>query len=282
MSFCLLVGTVLIAKGIARADSPKATASASLDKQIKALKQRVARLQQRVVTLSQQPGPQGAAGPSGDPACQGNGATDVMVDAGSVCIDRYEVSIWDAPTGGNQITGGLPCSENGQDCINMYARSVPGVAPRANITWFQAQQALANVGKRLPTNAEWQQAVAGTPDPGATPGAEDCNTSSAGAVATGSRDGCLSRHGANDMVGNLWEWTADWDQQALSCANWPAGFGGDVTCIGRATGDPGSGFPGALIRGGHFAQGAGAGPFAVSGAPVPSTLDASIGFRGAR
>src|SRR5256885_10575002 len=30
-------------------------------------------------------------------------------------------------------------------------------------TYFQAQQALANSGKRLPTNAEWQAAVAGTP-----------------------------------------------------------------------------------------------------------------------
>lgn len=49
------------------------------------------------------PGQQGAQGPTGSaPAYQGNGSADVMVSAGSVCIDRYEVSVWSSPTGGTQ------------------------------------------------------------------------------------------------------------------------------------------------------------------------------------
>src|SRR5438874_617328 len=76
-----------------------------------------------------------------------------------------------------------PCLANGNDCKGkIYARSVAGVTPSRSITWFQAQQALANSGKRLPTNAEWQQAAAGTPDPGASPGVQDCNTNSVGPV----------------------------------------------------------------------------------------------------
>ncbi len=61
------------------------------------------------------------------------------------------------------------CADNGQGCKAgtagaIYARSVPGVTPSRFITYFQAQQALANSGKRLPSNAEWQQAVVSTSD----------------------------------------------------------------------------------------------------------------------
>ena len=60
-----------------------------------------------------------------------------------------------------------PCADNGQNCADdIFAVSLAGVTPSARITWFQAQAACANAGKRLPTNAEWQVAVAGTPDPG--------------------------------------------------------------------------------------------------------------------
>jgi formylglycine-generating enzyme required for sulfatase activity len=231
-------------------------------------------------------GQQGTQGPAGSaPACAGNGSGDTMVAAGAVCIDKYEVSIWNSAEGGTQITGAIPCNVNGQDCTNIFARSVPGVTPRASITWFQAQQALANVGKRLPTNAEWQQAVAGTPDPGITDnGTSDCNVVAAGAaVNTGSRSNCASRFGANDMVGNLQEWVADWDEEAGGCANWPAGFGTDQTCLGRADTQASSRFPGALIRGGSFASvTTNAGPFAVDGVFQPSFSNIDIGFRGAR
>src|SRR5262245_3658995 len=161
------------------------------------------------------PGATGAQGPQGPagtaPACQGNGVgsdgkTDQMVSAGAVCIDKYEVSVWSSPTGGTQYgatADDYPCNDNGQNCNNIYARSVPGVTPSRSITWFQAQQALANSGKRLPSNAEWQQAVAGTPDPGTDNGTTDCNVSTGSFVNTGSRSSCISNWGANDMVGNL-------------------------------------------------------------------------------
>ncbi len=212
-------------------------------------------------------------------ACSGNSAEDVMVRVGSVCIDRYENSLWTQPNGGQQITGAIPCNENGQNCDNIYARSVAGVEPRRFITWFQAQQALANSGKRLPTNAEWQTAVAGTPD------GAPCNVSSGSVANTGAAAGCRSDWGANDMVGNLWEWVADWVPQsdAPACPGWETAgefSSDDQMCLtGASTTAQG---PGALIRGGAFSDGTDAGPLAIDGFNRPQFSPSTFGFRGAR
>jgi formylglycine-generating enzyme required for sulfatase activity len=271
----VLIAQVTLAGSQPNSGSPKATASAVSSKKFKKLKKQVAALQQQVNALSRQPGPQGIQGPAGTaPACAGTGSDDTMVSAGAVCIDKYEVSIWDAPTGGNQITGGaISCNVNGQDCNNIYARSVPGVTPVGFISYFQAQQALANVGKRLPTNAEWQQAVAGTPDSTA------CNVSSVSVANTGANVGCVSNYGANDMVGNLEEWVADWAPVSTACPGWGA-FSNDGMCLsGASTTATG---PGALVRGGFYTSGAGAGPFTVQALVQPSGRGSNIGFRGAR
>ena len=202
---------------------------------------------------------------------------DEMVRVGGVCVDVYEASLWDAPTGGNQITGTIPCSADGQDCDDIYARSVAGVQPRADITWFQAQAALANSGKRLPSNAEWQMAVRGTPDDtgaGTTP----CNTRGSGLVDTGASD-CMSDFGVHDMVGNLWEWVADWVPASTTCPGWDT-FSDDSMCLSGAS-EAANG-PGALVRGGLWVIGSFAGPLAVVGSFQPSDSFGDFGFRGAR
>jgi hypothetical protein len=73
------------------------------------------------------------------------------------------------------LANDYPCNDTGNDCDTIYAVSIPGVKPSANIAWFQAQQARGNAGKRLLTNAEWQMAAAGTPDPGTDNNSTDCN-----------------------------------------------------------------------------------------------------------
>jgi hypothetical protein len=282
----VLVAQVALAGSSSGSGGRKATSAGGVSaKKFKKLKQQVAALQAQVNAIQGQPGPQGAQGvqgPAGSaPACQGNGSGDAMVSAGSVCIDKYEVSVWSSPTGGTQYgatADDYPCNDNGQNCTNIYARSVPGVTPSRFITWFQAQQALANSGKRLPTNAEWQQAVAGTPDSTA------CNVSTGSVANTGANAGCVSRFGAFDMVGNLNEWVADWVPASTVCPGWGA-FSDDFMCLsGASTTATG---PGALIRGGDgfgggFA-GTSAGPFAVDGIARPSdSSTGNFGFRGAR
>ncbi len=265
-------------------------------------------------TIELTPGPEGpqgptgstgATGPAGSPdtadevqdkffsgtSCIVNDATDIMVKVGPLCVDVYEASVWDSLTGGTQITEALPCSVNGNDCSGanpIFARSIAGVTPRASITWFQAQQACAMSGKRLLTNAEWQMAAAGTPDTGgADDGSTTCNTDNRepGVAATGSRSACVSNWLVYDMVGNLWEWVADWIQDnsdSYSGSTSTATYGSDgIFGIDEAFPE-GDYFPAALFRGGYWFGGSLAGVFALVAADGPSFSYSFIGFRCAR
>jgi hypothetical protein len=166
----------------------------------------------------------------------------------------------------------------------VYAVSVAGVRPTACITWFQAAQACALSGKRLLTNLEWQDAGAGTPDPGILDnGSTTCATNSADPANTGARTSCRSRWGGFDMVGNVDEWVAEWVPRSTDCGDWSGSD--DLQCLaGAAT----TGEPGALLRGGDFKAsfldpfGLNAGPLSVRGSLGPSSSDGDIGFRCAR
>jgi formylglycine-generating enzyme required for sulfatase activity len=76
------------------------------------------------------------------------------------------------------------------------------------------------------------------------------------------------------MVGNLYEWVADWVPRSTDCPGW-GGFSNDVMCLAGADTTAG---PGALLRGG-FAFGSAAGPLAVVGGDGPSDAHGGIGFR---
>jgi formylglycine-generating enzyme required for sulfatase activity len=232
-------------------------------------------------------------------------------------MDKYEASVWQVPTAGliakikqgtvtlAELTAGgatqiSPSSSGcepefpatfpltGQWTKPLYAVSIAGVHPTACVSWFQAVQACRLAGKRLPTNAEWQDAAAGTPDPGnADDHSTTCNTLSAGVANTGSRKSCRSSWGVFDMVGNVSEWVADWGPRADGCTNWKTQLGftdGDVSCMGNRGGTSYSyHIPGAMLRGGFWGEGSAAGVFAVYGDLNPSiTSSYGIGFRCAR
>ena len=131
----------------------------------------------------------------------------------------------------------------------------------------------------LPTSAEWQVGANGTPDPGQDDGTTDCNSATGSVSLSGSRSSCVSARGALDMVGNLYEWVADWVPRSKTCPNW-ASFSNDDMCLSGAS-DTANG-PGALLRGGAFDDGTFAGPLAVVGAIEPSRSIDSLGFRCAR
>ena len=235
--------------------------------------------------------------------------TPDSVMAGPVCVDRYEASVWRVPhpsttnaglvrliqqglaTRGDLTAAGAtqlgltgddyaPCAHDGQNCANdIYAVSLVSETPSAFVTWFQAQEACANSGKRLPTSAEWQVAANGTPDSGPDDGTRDCNTKSdVGVSLTGARTSCASARGAFDMVGNLQELVADWVAAPTFCPGW-ASFSNDQMCLAGAATD--RNFPGALVRGGWFESGPAAGPLAVTAFP-PFRSSIFTGFRCAR
>jgi hypothetical protein len=226
---------------------------------------------------------------------------------GSACVDKYEASVWRIPAtnlagksnktlikkvrkgraGMKDLLAGdatqlgtagddyAPCLDKGEGCKDdIYAASLPGVTPSRYMTWFQASIACVNAGKRLPTNAEWQMAVTGSPDPDDDNGTSDCNTGSGFLLATGSRSSCVSAFGAYDMVGNLHEWVADWVPRSTTCGTWSTTA--DAQCLaGAAT----AGEPGALIRGGAYLIGAIAGPLNVDGRSGLSQSFSNAGFR---
>lgn len=230
------------------------------------------------------------------------------VAAGTVCMDKYEDTVWRVPdptttnaalvsdirrgkatveeltsAGASQlgVAGDdyAPCSNDGQSCADdIYAVSLPSQMPSGFLTWFQAEEACANSGKRLPTSAEWQLGANGTPDAGPDNGTTDCNTSSAGPGIghTGTRSNCVSARGAFDMVGNLDEWVADWLPRATGCVDWSS-FSDDTMCVSGAS-EASSG-PGAVTRGGSLLSGTSAGPLAVSSGRPPTVAAGTVGFR---
>lgn len=88
--------------------------------------------------------------------------------------------------------------------------------PVVNIDWDDAVAfCAADGGKRLPTEAEWERAARGLADNRMFPwGDEDPTPERAHFGATdGPRAVCgkpRNAFGLCDMIGNVWEWTADW------------------------------------------------------------------------
>ncbi len=162
------------------------------------------------------------------------GCADGMVLVDAFCIDRYEAALID------DSAAGAPWSPYfNPGATPVHAISAESAVPQGYISQVQAAAACSAAGKRLCTDQEWLRACQG---PSATtypygnidePGA--CNdyravnpiTSLVGSFdpsqlnnpcvnqqpqtldRAGTRSACMSAEGVFDLMGNLFEWTAD-------------------------------------------------------------------------
>ena len=115
------------------------------------------------------------------------------------------------------------------------------LCPVERVTFHQASQYCAKVGKRLPTESEWERAARGGTTGWYYWGQDHMDTfawygNNAGKRTrpVGTRDS--NHYGLYDMAGNVWEWVQDWynpDYYKKSPARNPKGPGKGTTKVIR-------------------------------------------------
>lgn len=183
------------------------------------------------------------------------GAVQECIDAGGACeigmaqdsfpphpvtitsfqIERYEVTVRQYAAFLNVMGPGSHTSGCGGRCINTASddttspilyegnsytpRQYLEDRPMTNVTWFGADAYCRAIGRRLPTEAEWERAARGSEGYiypwGWTFDSARANTNAAaigGTTVVGSYPNGASPFGAEDMAGNVAEWVYDWYQ----------------------------------------------------------------------
>lgn len=123
--------------------------------------------------------------------------------------------------------------------------------PAVYATWDQAKAYCEAVGRRLPTEAEWEKAARGTdgrlyPWGNTPPDAEHANYDNAntGVISVGTYPLGASPYGVLDMAGNARQWVHDWYDENYYVSS--AASGMPVNPVGPAEGAE------RVIRGGSF------------------------------
>jgi formylglycine-generating enzyme required for sulfatase activity len=142
--------------------------------------------------------------------------------------------------------------------------------PIQGVSWFHARDYCAVQGKQLPTEAQWEKAARG-PDGELYPWGNEPSTCERAIIRDASGRSCglkkaiskpetgrpwdvgsrpVGRYGLYDMMGNSWEWVADWYSRSYEeCGEACTGTDPKGPCDGA---DPCPGHAFKLVRGGSW------------------------------
>jgi eukaryotic-like serine/threonine-protein kinase len=155
------------------------------------------------------------------------GGLDVLLEndeipAHHVQLDAYWVDQVEVTNGMYQLCVSaqacrLPAKTNSDNEAEYFGTPEFKDYPVINVTWFDANAYCAWAGRRLPSEAEWERAARGD-DMRTFPWGDELpnanNSNSLNTVGDTSRVGSyglgISPFGALDMIGNVWEWVADY------------------------------------------------------------------------
>jgi len=217
------------------------------------------------------------------------GTALTMVDDRRWCVDQYEAS----PGPGCPVLAPMSTDDTARNLVAAACKpvSTAGELPWRHVSYIQAHQLCAQVGKQLLDTAQWSTIASGVT------GLEDCHLSSktSGPLPTGSSASCVTPAGVYDLVGNVWEWvTYEGGEDGLDTTLPPSGYVAGWTSWGvpsaSATtseisfGDDylftTSGLPVvAVLRGGFYNSGSDGGVYAWQSTLRPTDSTAATGFR---
>lgn len=211
-----------------------------------------------------------------------------QVDVDEFIIDQYEVTIarWQSCV----TRGG--CAPLPDHCRHLLEQRVDYSTqfPATCVTWTQAQSFCTQVGGRLPTEAEWEKAAAGTNAAKWAWGSQAPTCDSAnfrlatiycaqGVKPVGWYTDSMSAFGLYDVNGNVFEWTLDWYDAgfySVSPDSNPVKVEGDCQ---RSLSDDPQDCTQKVLRGGAYNTTESTIRNAARSSAQPDLVDVNIGFR---